>query len=169
MNLAGGLSLSSKFFHQVGLQGEKRELTDELRRSLASSLQDACTEIIGSLIEHCRKREGIQSVCLAGGLFQNALLVANLERRLGINDIDQFEVNEAFAPVPLAWLHDLRADPERLNPRGGAIALGHPLGASGARLMCSLLNGLEETGGRFGLQTMCEAGGQANATIIERM
>jgi acetyl-CoA acetyltransferase family protein len=89
--------------------------------------------------------------------------------RLGINDIDQFEVNEAFAPVPLAWLHDLRADPERLNPRGGAIALGHPLGASGARLMCSLLNGLEETGGRFGLQTMCEAGGQANATIIERM
>lgn len=86
-----------------------------------------------------------------------------------IDDIDHFEVNEAFAPVPLAWLKDLKADPARLNPRGGAIALGHPLGASGTRLMASLLNGLEETGGRFGLQTMCEAGGQANATIIERI
>jgi acetyl-CoA acetyltransferase family protein len=86
-----------------------------------------------------------------------------------VDDIDQFEVNEAFAPVPLAWLQELKADPARLNPRGGAIALGHPLGASGTRLMASLLNGLEETGGRFGLQTMCEAGGQANATIIERL
>jgi acetyl-CoA acetyltransferase family protein len=86
-----------------------------------------------------------------------------------IDQIDQYEVNEAFAPVPLAWLRDLKADPERLNSRGGAIALGHPLGASGARLMCSLLNGLEQTGGRYGLQTMCEAGGQANATIIERL
>jgi len=86
-----------------------------------------------------------------------------------VDDIDQFEVNEAFAPVPLAWLQELKADPARLNPRGGAIALGHPLGASGTRLMASLLNGLEESGGRFGLQTMCEAGGQANATIIERL
>ena len=89
--------------------------------------------------------------------------------KMTVNEIDQFEVNEAFAPVPLAWLRELQADPERLNPRGGAIALGHPLGASGARLMCSLLNGLEQGGGRFGLQTMCEAGGQANATIIERL
>jgi acetyl-CoA acetyltransferase len=80
-----------------------------------------------------------------------------------------FEVNEAFAPVPLAWLKDIKADPAKLNPRGGAIALGHPLGASGTRLLASLLNGLEETGGRYGLQTMCEAGGQANATIIERL
>lgn len=86
-----------------------------------------------------------------------------------VDDIDHFEVNEAFAPVPLAWLRDLKADAERLNPRGGAIALGHPLGASGARLMTTMLNGLEQTGGRFGLQTMCEAGGQANATIIERL
>jgi acetyl-CoA acetyltransferase family protein len=86
-----------------------------------------------------------------------------------LRDIDQFEVNEAFASVPLAWLRELSADPDRLNPRGGAIALGHPLGASGARLMCSLVNGLEQSGGRFGLQTMCEAGGQANATIIERI
>jgi acetyl-CoA acetyltransferase family protein len=89
--------------------------------------------------------------------------------RTTINQIDQFEVNEAFAPVPLAWLRELKADPERLNPRGGAIALGHPLGASGARLMGSLLNGLEQSGGRYGLQTMCEAGGQANATVIERL
>ena len=86
-----------------------------------------------------------------------------------LGDIDQFEVNEAFASVPLAWLRELRADSERLNPRGGAIALGHPLGASGARLLCSLVNGLEQSGGRFGLQTMCEAGGQANATLIERV
>lgn len=83
--------------------------------------------------------------------------------------IDHFEVNEAFASVPLAWQREMRVDPARLNPRGGAIALGHPLGASGTRLLASLLNGLEETGGRFGLQTMCEAGGQANATIIERL
>ncbi|MQP68310.1 acetyl-CoA C-acyltransferase [Niveispirillum sp. SYP-B3756] len=88
---------------------------------------------------------------------------------LAVGDIDQFEVNEAFAPVPLAWLKDIKADPDRLNPRGGAIALGHPLGASGTRLMSALLHGLEESGGRFGLQTMCEAGGQANATIIERL
>ena len=86
-----------------------------------------------------------------------------------VHQIDHFEVNEAFAPVPLAWLRDIGADPARLNPRGGAIALGHPLGASGARLMATMLNGLEQSGGRFGLQTMCEAGGLANATIIERL
>jgi acetyl-CoA acyltransferase len=86
-----------------------------------------------------------------------------------ISDFDQFEVNEAFAPVPLRWRDHFDADLEKVNPRGGAIALGHPLGASGARLMGSLLNGLEESGGRWGLQTMCEAGGMANATIIERL
>jgi len=88
---------------------------------------------------------------------------------LDIGQMDHIEVNEAFAPVPLAWLRDIKADPARLNPRGGAIALGHPLGASGTRLMASMLHGLEETGGRYGLQTMCEAGGLANATIIERI
>ncbi|RHW28127.1 thiolase family protein [Nocardioides immobilis] len=87
---------------------------------------------------------------------------------LALDDIDHYEVNEAFAPVPLAWAHHFGADPARLNPRGGAIALGHPLGASGARLMTTMLNGLEAMGGRYGLQTMCEAGGMANATIIER-
>jgi acetyl-CoA acyltransferase len=88
---------------------------------------------------------------------------------LSVDDIDAFEVNEAFAPVPLAWLRETGADPARLNPRGGAIALGHPLGASGTRLMTTLLNHLEATGGRYGLQTMCEGGGLANATIIERL
>ena len=93
-----------------------------------------------------------------------------LERSgLSIDDIDAYEVNEAFAPVPLAWLNALDADPERLNPRGGAIALGHPLGASGGRLLVTMLNHLEATGGRYGLQTMCEGGGMANATIIERL
>jgi acetyl-CoA C-acetyltransferase len=79
------------------------------------------------------------------------------------------EVNEAFAPVPLAWQAELGADPDRLNPRGGAIALGHPLGASGARLMTTLVHALTVTGGRYGLQAMCENGGMANATVPERL
>jgi acetyl-CoA acyltransferase len=89
--------------------------------------------------------------------------------RLGVDDIDAYEVNEAFAPVPLVWQQEFGADPERLNPRGGAIALGHPLGASGTRLLTTLVHHLESTGGRYGLQTMCEGGGMANATIIERL
>jgi acetyl-CoA C-acetyltransferase/acetyl-CoA acyltransferase len=88
---------------------------------------------------------------------------------LTLDQIDHFEVNEAFASVPLMWEREYRADREKLNPCGGAIALGHPLGASGARLMTTMLNHLERTGGRYGLQTMCEAGGMANATIIERL
>ena len=88
---------------------------------------------------------------------------------LSLDDIDAYEVNEAFAPVPLAWMAEFGADPARLNPRGGAIALGHALGSSGTRLLVTLLNHLEQTGGRYGLQTMCEAGGMANATIIERL
>ncbi|KRB80471.1 acetyl-CoA acetyltransferase [Nocardioides sp. Root190] len=88
---------------------------------------------------------------------------------LGIDDIDAYEVNEAFASVPLAWAHDLGADPAKLNPRGGAIALGHALGSSGTRLLTTLVNQLEATGGRYGIQTMCEAQGMANATIIERL
>ncbi|MFE6692101.1 acetyl-CoA C-acetyltransferase [Streptomyces sp. NPDC057743] len=88
---------------------------------------------------------------------------------LTLDDIDLVEINEAFAPVVLAWLKETGADPDRVNVNGGAIALGHPLGATGVRLMTTLLNELERTGGRFGLQTMCEGGGQANVTIIERM
>jgi acetyl-CoA C-acetyltransferase len=88
---------------------------------------------------------------------------------LAIDDMDVVEINEAFASVVLAWLKDTGADPVRVNPNGGAIALGHPLGATGARLMTTLLHELERTGGRFGLQTMCEGGGQANVTILERL
>ena len=86
---------------------------------------------------------------------------------LSIDDIGVFEVNEAFAPVPLAWLKETGADPARLNPRGGAIALGHPLGATGARLMTSMLHYQAEHGVRFGLQAVCEGGGMANATVLE--
>ena len=86
-----------------------------------------------------------------------------------IADIDLAEVNEAFAPVPMAWLKDTGADPARLNVHGGAIALGHPLGASGAKLMATLVHALRARGGRYGLQTMCEGGGIANATIIEAL
>lgn len=85
------------------------------------------------------------------------------------DDIDAYEVNEAFASVPLAWLAETGADVAKLNPRGGAIALGHALGSSGTRLLTTLVNQLEATGGRYGLQTMCEGGGMANATIIERV
>jgi acetyl-CoA acyltransferase len=86
---------------------------------------------------------------------------------LSLSDIGVFEVNEAFAPVPLAWLAEIGADPAKLNPNGGAIALGHPLGGSGARLMTTLLHHMIDNGHHYGLQTMCEGGGQANATILE--
>ena len=93
-----------------------------------------------------------------------------LERSgLTMDDLDAYEVNEAFASVPLAWTQELGADPAKLNPWGGAIALGHAVGASGTRLLGTLLAYLEATGGRYGLQTMCEGGGLANATIIERL
>ena len=88
---------------------------------------------------------------------------------LRIDEIDLYEVNEAFAPVPLAWLHHTGGDPDRLNVNGGAIALGHPLGASGTKLMATLVHALHKRGGRYGLQTMCEGGGLANVTIVERL
>ena len=84
-----------------------------------------------------------------------------------LGDIGVFEVNEAFAPVPLAWQHELGADLEAVNPLGGAIALGHPLGASGARIMTTLIHHMQATGTRYGMQTMCEGGGMANATLLE--
>jgi acetyl-CoA C-acetyltransferase len=93
-----------------------------------------------------------------------------LERAgMSINDIDLYEVNEAFAPVPLAWLKATGADPEKLNVNGGAIALGHPLGASGTKLMATLIHALRARGKRYGLQTMCEGGGIANVTIVEAL
>jgi acetyl-CoA acyltransferase len=93
-----------------------------------------------------------------------------LERTgMKIDDFDAMECNEAFAAIALMWAAEFRPDPEKYNPRGGAIAIGHPLGASGVRLMTTMLNHLETTGGRYGFQTMCEGGGQANATVIERL
>jgi acetyl-CoA C-acetyltransferase len=88
---------------------------------------------------------------------------------LRIGDIDLYEVNEAFAPVPLAWLKHVGADPSKLNVNGGAISLGHPLGASGTKLMATLVHALRARGGKYGLQTMCEGGGVANVTIIEAL
>jgi acetyl-CoA C-acetyltransferase len=96
---------------------------------------------------------------------QRALKKAGMK----IADIDLYEVNEAFAPVPIAWLQALDADPARLNVNGGAIALGHPLGASGTKLMTTLIHALAKRGKRYGLQTMCEGGGMANVTIVERL
>jgi acetyl-CoA acyltransferase len=86
---------------------------------------------------------------------------------LSLDEIGVFEVNEAFASVPLAWLKDVGADEKKLNPGGGAIALGHPLGGSGARIMTTMLHHMRHNGIQYGLQTMCEGGGQANATILE--
>ena len=88
---------------------------------------------------------------------------------VGIEDLDWIEVNEAFASVVLAWLRELGADPAKVNPAGGAIAHGHPLGATGAGLMAKMLAGLERTGGTLGLQTMCIGHGMATATVIERL
>jgi acetyl-CoA acetyltransferase len=98
-----------------------------------------------------------------------ATIKALAKAGLTMDDIDLTEINEAFASVVLAWEKELHPDMDKVNVNGGAIALGHPLGASGARLMTSLLCELERTGGRYGLQTMCEGGGMANATIIERL
>jgi acetyl-CoA acyltransferase len=93
-----------------------------------------------------------------------------LERAgMSMGDLDAVEINEAFAPVVLAWAKELNPDMERVNPNGGAIALGHPLGCTGTRLTATLLNQLERSGGRFGLQTLCEGGGMANACILERL
>ena len=88
---------------------------------------------------------------------------------MNIEQFDAVECNEAFAAIPLMWAREFLPDSARLNPRGGAIAIGHPLGATGVRMTATLLNHLESTGGRYGLQTMCEGGGQANATVIERL
>ena len=123
-----------------------------------------------------RPRARVQAMALAGSdpvmmltgpipATQRVLKSASLT----MDDIDLFEINEAFAPVVLAWQRETGADLERTNVNGGAIALGHPLGASGAKLMTTLLHELERTGGRYGLQTMCEGGGMANATIVERL
>ena len=88
---------------------------------------------------------------------------------MSVDDVDLFEVNEAFAPVPLMWLQEMKVSPDKLNVNGGAIALGHPLGASGARIMTSMLNEIERRNVRYGLQAICCAGGMGTATLLERI
>ncbi|MGH9187668.1 MAG: thiolase family protein [Acidimicrobiales bacterium] len=111
---------------------------------------------------------GVDPITMLTGPIPSTEKVLN-RAKLGIDDIDLVEINEAFASVVLAWDKELHPDMTRVNVNGGAIALGHPLGCSGAKLMATLVNELERTGGRYGLQTMCEGGGMANATIIERL
>ena len=108
-------------------------------------------------------------IARCGPLVREATERALARAGMTLGEIDLYEVNEAFAPVPLAWAKALGADPARLNVHGGAISLGHPLGGSGAKLMATLVSALHDRGARYGLQTMCEAGGMANVTIVERL
>ncbi|QIZ38006.1 thiolase family protein [Saccharopolyspora sp. ASAGF58] len=159
-------------FPEIGWQitpGNSSPLTDGASAVLIMSEEKA--NVLG-----LRPRARFHSFAVTGSdplLMLTGVIPATrmvLERAgLTIDQIDAYEVNEAFAPVPMVWQRELDTDPDKLNPRGGAIALGHPLGASGTRLLTTLVNHLEATGGRYGLQTMCEGGGMANATVIERL
>ena len=150
----------------------------------AGNASQICDGASGALIvsEHALKEHGLTPLAridnLTGTAGDPVIMLMEpipatrraLERAgRAISDIDLYEVNEAFAPVPLAWLREIGADPERLNVNGGAIALGHPLGASGTKLMATLVHALKARGMRLGLQTMCEGGGIANVTIIESL
>jgi acetyl-CoA C-acetyltransferase len=152
-----------------------------LTAALASQISDGAAALLvvseRALAEHgLTPRARIHHLSARGGdpvIMLDAPIAATeyaLSRAgMSMSDIDLVEINEAFASVVLAWLRETGADPETVNVTGGAIALGHPLGATGARLMTTLLTNLERTGGRYGLQTMCEGGGQANVTILERL
>ncbi len=149
--------------------------------AMASQISDAATAMIiasedavrthglkpRARIHHLSVRGGDPIMMLSAPIPATAYALG--KAGMSIDEIDAVEINEAFASVVLAWLKETGADPARVNPNGGAIALGHPLGATGTRLMTTLLHELERTGGRYGLQTMCEGGGQANVTIIERL
>lgn len=149
--------------------------------AMASQISDAATAMIiasedavrthglkpRARIHHLSVRGGDPIMMLSAPIPATAYALG--KAGMSIDEIDTVEINEAFASVVLAWLKETGADPARVNPNGGAIALGHPLGATGTRLMTTLLHELERTGGRYGLQTMCEGGGQANVTIIERL
>jgi acetyl-CoA C-acetyltransferase len=132
-----------------------------LTAAMASQISDGASAVL------LASESAVQAHNLTGPI--PATRYALEKTGLSIDDIDTVEINEAFAPVVLAWLKEIKADPEKVNPNGGAIALGHPLGATGAKLFTTMLNELERTGGRYGLQTMCEGGGTANVTIIERL
>jgi acetyl-CoA acetyltransferase family protein len=153
----------------------------DLTAATSSQISDGCAAVLIAS-PHAVRRHGftprarIHTLAVTGAdpVYMLTGPIAATEQaldkgHLDIDDIDVFEVNEAFAPVPLAWAADTGAPLDKTNPNGGAIALGHPLGASGAILMTKLLYELERTAGRYGLQAMCEGGGQANATIIERL
>jgi acetyl-CoA C-acetyltransferase len=175
-------------------EGPRRETTREkmatlktlvdggrLTAALASQISDAaCAMVVASeravkehglkpraRIHHMSVRGDDPIYMLTGPI--PATKYALAKAGMSVDDIDLFECNEAFASVVLAWMKDVGIPHEKVNVNGGAIALGHPLGATGARLMTTMLNELERTGGRYGLQTMCEGGGQANVTIIERL
>jgi len=153
----------------------------ELTAATASQISDGSAAVLIASAQAVRRygfapRARIHALAVTGAdpVFMLTGPIPATERvlekgHLAIDDIDVFEVNEAFAPVPIAWARDTGASLAKTNPNGGAIALGHPLGGTGAILMTKLLHELERTGGRYGLQTMCEGGGQANATIIERL
>jgi acetyl-CoA C-acetyltransferase len=153
----------------------------EITAATASQISDGAAAVLVASGEAVRRygltpRARIVALAVTGGdpVFMLTAPIPATEQvlaraGLGIGDIDVFEVNEAFAPVLIAWSADTGASLGKTNPNGGAIALGHPLGATGAVLMTKLVHELERTGGRYGLQTMCEGGGQANATIIERV
>ncbi len=153
----------------------------ELTAAVASQISDGAAALLiaseDALRRHglaARARVHAMTVVGADPVFMLTGPIPATEKVLGqtgldVDDIDVFEVNEAFAPVLLAWSSETGASLEKTNPNGGAIALGHPLGATGAILMTKLVHELERTSGRYGLQTMCEGGGQANATIIERL
>ena len=149
--------------------GNSSQITDGASAALIMSAEKA--EQLGLTPRarfHTFALAGVDPVRMLTGPIPSTAKV--LERSgLSVADIDHFEVNEAFASVVLAWAKEHKPDMEKVNPNGGAIALGHPLGGSGTKLLATMLNELERTGGRYGLQTMCEGGGLANATIIERL
>jgi acetyl-CoA C-acetyltransferase len=160
------------------------KLLQEGGKITAANASQICDGASGALVvsERALKRHGLSPLARIHGLTVTAgdpvIMLEEpipatrraLERAsMGIGDIDLFEVNEAFASVPLAWLRETGADPERLNVNGGAIALGHPLGATGTKLMATLVHALRARGKRYGLQTMCEGGGIANVTIVEAL
>jgi acetyl-CoA acyltransferase len=178
---AAGLAALPPAFRTETLAARFPELEWQTTAGNSSPLTDAASAVLIMSSARaaqlgCTPRARFDSFAVAGSdplLMLTGVIPATrriLARSgLDLDDLDSYEVNEAFACVPLSWARELGADPERLNPGGGAIALGHALGSSGTRLLGTLLGTLERTGGRFGLQTMCEGGGMANATIIERL
>lgn len=176
-----GLAALEPVFETPELTGRFPEITWSVTAGNSSQIVDGASAMILMASDvaaalGCTPRARIRNTVVVGDdplLMLTAPIPATrriLDRSgLGLADLDHIEVNEAFAPVPLSWLAEFDVDPQRLNPRGGAIALGHPLGSSGTRLMTTMLYALEDADQQFGLQVMCEAGGMANATIIERL